>query len=141
MILQSYDFVVLNREFGCTIQMGGSDQWGNITAGIDLMRRMEGEQAHAITYPLVTKSDGTKFGKSSGGAIWLDAGMTSPFSFYQFWKNTADADVLKYLKIFTFLASDRVEALAASHEQDPGKRAAQVALAQEMTRLVHGSGA
>ena len=138
MILQSYDFVVLNREFGCTIQMGGSDQWGNITAGIDLMRRMEGEQAHAITYPLVTKSDGTKFGKSSGGAIWLDAGMTSPFSFYQFWKNTADADVLKYLKIFTFLASDRVETLAASHGQDPGKREAQIALAQEMTRLVHG---
>ena len=120
------------------IQMGGSDQWGNITAGIDLVRRMEGKQAYAITYPLVTKADGTKFGKSSGGAIWLNAEMTSPFSFYQFWINTADSDVMNYLKIFTFLARNELGALEASHESDPGQRTAQVALAQEMTRLVHG---
>ena len=138
MILQSYDFVVLNREYDCSIQMGGSDQWGNITAGIDLVRRMESKQAYAITYPLVTKSDGTKFGKSSGGAIWLSPDMTSPFSFYQFWINTADSDVMNYLKIFTFLGTGDLAKLAASHESEPGLRTAQVALAQEMTRLVHG---
>ena len=138
MILQSYDFVVLNREFDCSIQMGGSDQWGNMTAGIDLVRRMESKQTYAITYPLVTKSDGTKFGKSSGGAIWLDPEMTSPFSFYQFWINTADSDVMSYLKIFTFFTKDELEGLLASHESDPGRRTAQVALAQVMTRLVHG---
>ena len=106
MILQSYDFVVLNRQYDCTIQMGGSDQWGNITAGIDLVRRMESKQAYAITYPLVTKSDGTKFGKSAGGAIWLNPEMTSPFSFYQFWINAADSEVINYLKIFTFLSEN-----------------------------------
>jgi len=138
MILQSYDFVVLSREYGCTIQMGGSDQWGNITSGIDLVRRMESKQVYGLTYPLVTKSDGTKFGKSSGGAIWLNPVMTSPYSFYQFWINTADSDVMDYLKIFTFLASEELAALAESHESDPGRRAAQIALAQEITRLVHG---
>jgi len=138
MILQSYDFVVLNRDYDCTIQMGGSDQWGNITAGIDLVRRMESKQAYAITYPLVTKSDGTKFGKSSGGAIWLNPEMTSPFSFYQFWINTADSDVMNYLRIFTFLTHDDLAGIAASHESDPGRRTAQVALAQAMTELVHG---
>jgi tyrosyl-tRNA synthetase len=138
MVLQSYDFVVLNRDYDCTIQMGGSDQWGNITAGIDLVRRMESKQAYAITYPLVTRSDGTKFGKSSGGAIWLDPEMTSPFSFYQFWVNTADSDVINYLKIFTFFASDELAGISSAHESDPGQRAAQVALAQSMTRLVHG---
>lgn len=138
MILQSYDYVVLNRKYGCTVQMGGSDQWGNITAGIDLIRRMEGNQAHAITYPLVTKSDGTKFGKSSGGAIWLDAERTSPFSFYQFWLNAADDDVVKYLKLFTFLDAETLVSLEASHKQDPGSRNAHRALAQEMTRIVHG---
>ena len=138
MVLQSYDFVVLNRDYDCTIQMGGSDQWGNITAGIDLVRRMESKQAYAITYPLVTKSDGTKFGKSSGGAIWLNPEMTSPFSFYQFWVNTADTDVMKYLKIFTFFARDELAALSAAHESDPSQRAAQIGLAQAMTRLVHG---
>jgi len=138
MVLQSYDFVVLNRDYDCTIQMGGSDQWGNITAGIDLVRKMESKQAYAITYPLVTKSDGTKFGKSSGGAIWLNPEMTSTFSFYQFWINTADTDVMSYLKIFTFFAIDDLAALSTAHESDPGQRAAQVALAQAMTRLVHG---
>jgi tyrosyl-tRNA synthetase len=138
MVLQSYDFVVLNRDYDCTIQMGGSDQWGNITAGIDLVRRMESKQAYAITYPLVTKSDGTKFGKSSGGAIWLNPEMTSPFSFYQFWINTADSDVINYLKIFTFFASDELAGILVSHEFDPGQRTAQVALAQAMTQLVHG---
>jgi len=138
MILQSYDFVVLNRQYGCTIQMGGSDQWGNITAGIDLVRRMESKQAYAITYPLVTKADGTKFGKSSSGAIWLNPEMTSPFSFYQFWINAADSEVINYLKIFTFLSESELSALAKSHDSDPGQRTAQVALAREITRLVHG---
>ena len=138
MILQSYDFVVLNRQYDCTIQMGGSDQWGNITAGIDLVRRMESKQAYAITYPLVTKSDGTKFGKSSGGAIWLNPEMTSPFSFYQFWINAADSEVINYLKVFTFLSEIELGVLAKSHDSDPGQRTAQVALAGEITRLVHG---
>jgi len=138
MILQSYDFVVLNRQYGCTIQMGGSDQWGNITAGIDLVRRMESQQAYAITYPLVTKADGTKFGKSSSGAIWLNPEMTSPFSFYQFWINAADSEVINYLKIFTFLSESELSALAKSHDSDPGQRTAQIALAREITRLVHG---
>ncbi len=137
MILQSYDYAILNRDYDCTVQMGGSDQWGNITAGIDLIRRMGGGQSYAITYPLITKSDGTKFGKSSGGAIWLDPQMTSPFSFYQFWRNTADADVMKYLSIFTFLSDEKLAALAASNQEDPGRREAQIALAQEVTRLVH----
>lgn len=137
MVLQSYDYVVLNREYDCTIQMGGSDQWGNITAGIDLIRRMEGNQAHALTYPLVTRSDGTKFGKSSGGAIWLDANRTSPFSFYQFWRNTNDDDVIHYLKIFTFLDDDQLKSLETAHAEDPGRREAHTRLAQEMTRLVH----
>lgn len=138
MILQSYDYVVLNREHDCTIQMGGSDQWGNITAGMDLIRRMEGRQAHAITYPLVTKSDGTKFGKSSGGAIWLDPERTSPFSFYQFWLNSNDDDVIRYLKMFTFLDGGRLAGLETAHTEDPGQRQAHRALAEEMTRLVHG---
>ena len=138
MILQSYDFVVLNRNYDCTIQMGGSDQWGNITAGIDLIRRMEGNQAHAITYPLVTKADGTKFGKSSGGAIWLDGNQTSPFSFYQFWRNSSDADVVNYLKIFTFLGDNELKSLEAAHAEDPGRREAHTALGREMTKLVHG---
>lgn len=138
MILQAYDFAVLNRDYNCSIQMGGSDQWGNITAGIDLIRRMGGEQAYAITYPLITKSDGTKFGKSSGGAIWLSPEMTSPFSFYQFWMNTDDADVLKYLRIFSFLEEAEQQALAESHESDPGRRGAHRALAYEATKLVHG---
>lgn len=138
MILQSYDYAILNRDYDCTIQMGGSDQWGNITSGIDLVRRMNGEQAHAITYPLITNSDGTKFGKSMGNAVWIDAAKTSPYSFYQFWRNSADADVVQYLKIFTFLSESILADLAESHESDPGQRQAHVGLAREVTRLVHG---
>jgi tyrosyl-tRNA synthetase len=138
MILQSYDYAVLNREYDCTIQMGGSDQWGNITSGIDLVRRLNSQQAHAITYPLITNSDGTKFGKSMGNAVWIDAAKTSPYSFYQFWRNAADADVMHYLRIFTFLNQAELDALAAAHEADPGRREAHVALAREVTKLVHG---
>jgi tyrosyl-tRNA synthetase len=138
MILQSYDYAVLNRDYDCTIQMGGSDQWGNITSGIDLVRRLNGQQAHAITYPLITNADGTKFGKSMGNAVWIDSAKTSPYSFYQFWRNCADADVLQYLRIFTFLDADALAELEVSHQSDPGQRQAHVALAQEVTRLVHG---
>ncbi|MFT7219239.1 MAG: tyrosyl-tRNA synthetase [Candidatus Azotimanducaceae bacterium] len=138
MVLQSYDFAVLSREYDCSIQMGGSDQWGNITAGIDLIHRMLSKQSYGVTYPLITKSDGTKFGKSSGGAIWLDASMTSPFSFYQFWFNTTDDDVVRYLKIFTFLEKLDMNELDTAHRADPGRRLAQQRLSREMTRLVHG---
>lgn len=137
-ILQSYDFVVLNRRYDCTVQMGGSDQWGNITSGMDLIRRMEGRHAHAITYPLITTSDGTKFGKSMGNAVWLDPAKTSPYRFYQFWRNVNDGDVIAWLKIFTFLDIDEILKLEAAHNQDPGMHAAHIALAQEVTRLVHG---
>lgn len=137
-ILQAYDFVVLNRRYDCSIQMGGSDQWGNITSGIDLIRKMEGNHAHAITYPLVTTSDGTKFGKSMGNAIWLDADKTSPYSFYQFWRNAHDDDVVPWLKIFTFIDADEMRRLEAAHQQDPGMRVAHIALARAVTRLVHG---
>ena len=139
MILQSYDYVVLNRRHDCSIQMGGSDQWGNITSGMDLVRRMNSCQAYAITYPLITNSDGTKFGKSMGNAIWIDAEKTSPYSFYQFWRNCADADVVNYLKIFTFLDENALDELEAAHEQDPGMRSAHITLAREVTKLVHGS--
>ncbi len=138
MVLQSYDFVVLNRRYDCSIQMGGSDQWGNIVGGMDLIRRMEGKQAFAITYPLITRSDGTKFGKSVGHAVWLDARKTSPYSFYQFWRNSADDDVMQYLKIFTFLAAEELQRLQNAHHQDPGMRTAHITLAREVTRLVHG---
>ncbi len=137
-LLQSYDYVILNQQHDCTIQMGGSVQWGNITSGIQLVRKMSGEQAYAITYPLITNSDGTKFGKSMGNAVWIDAEKTSPYSFYQFWRNCADDDVANYIKIFTFLDSDEIEKLVAAHEEDPGSRTAHVALAREVTRLVHG---
>ncbi len=138
MILQSYDFVVLNRQYGCPIQMGGSDQWGNITSGMDLIRRMEGKQAFAITYPLITKADGTKFGKSVGDSVWLDGEKTSPFSFYQFWRNCGDENVMRFLKIFTFLDQTELGRLQKEHDEDPGKRTAHIFLAQEVTRLVHG---
>ena len=138
MILQSYDFVVLNKRYDCTIQMGGSDQWGNITSGMDLIRRMNSRQAYAITYPLITNSDGTKFGKSMGNAVWLDQHKTSPYSFYQFWRNCADADVIHYLKIFTFLDNAELARLAAAHAQDPGQQLAHKALAAAVTQLVHG---
>lgn len=137
-ILQSWDFVVLNREYGCTIQMGGSDQWGNITSGIDLVRRMQGEQAYAITYPLITNADGTKMGKSTGGVPWLDPAKTSPYRFYQFWRNVQDDDAIRFLKIFTFLGSEEITELEAAHKDDPGRREAHIALARELTRMVHG---
>ncbi len=137
-ILQAYDFLVLYREHGCTVQIGGSDQWGNITAGIDLIRRLTGGQAFGLTLPLVTRSDGTKFGKTEAGTVWLDAAKTSPYELYQFWLNTPDADVVTYLKFFTFLSLARIEALADATARHPERREAQRALAEEVTRLVHG---
>ncbi len=138
MVLQSYDFAVLHQDHQCTIQMGGSDQWGNITSGIDLIRRMQGGQAHAITYPLVTKADGTKFGKSADGAVWLDPEKTSPYKFYQFWMNTADADVIRFIKIFTFLSYEQILAIAEDHQAYPESRRAHQQLADAITLLVHG---
>ena len=138
MVLQALDFSVLHEHYDCTIQMGGSDQWGNITSGIDLIRRMHSEQAHAITYPLITKSDGTKFGKSAEGAVWLDPLKTSPYRFYQFWVNCADDDVMRFLKIFTFLTIEAIDKLADEQLQKPHERRAHKRLAQEVTQLVHG---
>jgi tyrosyl-tRNA synthetase len=138
MVLQSYDYVVLNQRYGCTIQIGGSDQWGNITSGMDLIRRSEGQQAYAMTFPLITKSDGSKFGKSEEGTVWLDEKKTSPYTFYQFWFNCADEDVLPYIKIFTFFDDEEMQKLLAAHGQDAGMRIAQIALAKSVTRLVHG---
>lgn len=138
MILQSYDFFRLNKDHGVTLQIGGSDQWGNITAGLDLIRRMEGEESFGLTVPLVTKSDGKKFGKTESGAVWLDRNKTTPYQFYQFWINTDDADVIKFLKYFTFLSRERIEELEAELQQAPEKRVAQRELAREVTRLVHG---
>lgn len=137
MLLQSYDFLHLFRTQNCVLQTGGSDQWGNITAGSDLIRR-EGGKAHGLVYPLITKADGTKFGKTAAGAVWLAADRTSPYKFYQFWVNTDDRDVLNYLRIFTWLAQDEVNALAETHQAAPHERAAHTRLAREMTRLVHG---
>ena len=142
-ILQAIDFKHLYEKYNCKIQLGGSDQWGNITTGLDLIRKTQGEgaKAYGLTIPLVTKSDGTKFGKTEGGAVWLDAEKTTPYEFYQFWINTADQDVVNYLKIFTFLSKEEIEALEASVETEPHLRKAQKALAEEMTRLVHGQDA
>ncbi len=137
-LLQSYDFVELARGHQCTLQIGGSDQWGNITAGMDLVRRMLGRQVHGLTLPLVTKADGTKFGKTESGTIWLDAGRTSPYSFFQFWMNTADEDVVRFLGLFTLLSMDEIGALAAALAASPERREAQRTLAREVTRLVHG---
>ena len=138
MLLQAMDFLELARREDCLIQIGGSDQWGNIVSGIDLVRRHLGKEAFALTMPLVTKSDGTKFGKSASGAIWLDANKTSPYSFYQFWLNTADADVESFLKLFTFLAEDEVADLALATAEHPELREGQRRLAREVTELVHG---
>jgi len=137
-LLQSYDFLELHRSEGCTVQMGGSDQWGNITAGIDLVRRMDGARAYGVVFPLITQASGAKFGKTEEGAVWLDAEMTSPFRFYQYWINVDDADVVKYLKFFTLLTQDRIEELAAEVESAPQARAAQRALAEDVTRRLHG---
>ncbi|MDZ5472539.1 tyrosine--tRNA ligase [Bacillus sp. 31A1R] len=139
-ILQAMDFVHLFEKHNCRMQIGGSDQWGNITTGLELIRKMmpEGSKAFGVTIPLVTKADGTKFGKTESGAIWLDAEKTSPYEFYQFWINTADADVIKYLKFFTFLSKEEIEALEVAVQEEPHLRKAQKALAEEMTRLIHG---
>ncbi|WP_028400783.1 tyrosine--tRNA ligase [Ectobacillus panaciterrae] len=140
MILQSYDFLNLYQTYGCKLQVGGSDQWGNITAGMELIRKSEEDaKAFGLTVPLVTKADGTKFGKTEGGAIWLDPEKTTPYEFYQFWINTDDRDVLKYLKFFTFLSHEEITELEKQTLEAPEKRAAQKALAEEMTKLVHGA--
>jgi tyrosyl-tRNA synthetase len=138
MLLQSYDFAELNKRHGCTIQIGGSDQWGNITGGTELTRRMNGNQAFGVTLPLVTKSDGTKFGKTESGTIWLDAKKTSQYAFYQFWLNTADADVYKFLSYFTFLSPERVAEIEAVDQKTQGRPQGQAILAIEVTKLVHG---
>jgi tyrosyl-tRNA synthetase len=141
MLLQSYDFLALYDRMGCKVQLGGSDQWGNIVSGADLIRRMRGGQAYGVTMPLVTKADGTKFGKSEAGNVWLDAGLTTPYEFYQFWLNTQDADVGKYLKFFTFLDLAHIAHLEGEAARAPQERAAQRALAAEVTSLVHGADA
>ena len=139
MILQSLDFLKLYQNEQCRLQIGGSDQWGNITAGLELIRKTEGDaKAFGLTVPLVTKADGTKFGKTESGAIWLDREKTSPYEFYQFWINTDDRDVIKYLKYFTFLSKEEIEELEKQLQKAPEQRAAQKALAEEMTKLVHG---
>lgn len=137
-LLQSYDFLQLYRREGCTVQMGGSDQWGNITTGIDLVRRMAGARAFGVTYPLVTNSSGAKFGKSEAGNVWLDPELTSPFRFYQYWINVKDADAVRYLKFFTLLGHDEIAGLADAVEREPYRRAAQRALAEDVTRRLHG---
>ena len=138
LLLQSYDFVMLYDRFGCTLQMGGSDQWGNITAGIDLTRKLRGVKVHGLVLPLVTTATGTKFGKTEAGAVWLDASLTKPFEFYQFWIQTDDRDAVKYLKFFTFLPEARIRELEEASARAPEKREAQRELAREVTRVVHG---
>jgi len=137
-LLQSYDYVELARRHDCSLQIGGSDQWGNITAGMDLVRRMLGRHVHALTLPLVTKADGSKFGKTESGTVWLDPQRTSPYSFYQFWINTADEDVGRFLRLFTFLGQAEIDALDVALVEAPEQREAQRALARAVTRLVHG---
>ncbi|MGJ9404638.1 tyrosine--tRNA ligase [Arthrobacter sp. KK5.5] len=138
-ILQGMDYLQLHREYGCVLQTGGSDQWGNLTSGTDLIRKVEGTSVHAYGTPLITNSDGTKFGKSEGNAIWLDAGMCSPYAFYQFWLNTADADVVNRLKVFTFMTREEIEALGHQVAERPFAREGQRALAYTVTSMVHGT--
>jgi len=138
-VLQSYDYLELFRRNNCTLQLGGSDQWGNIVAGLDLIRRVEQGSAHALTVPLLAKADGTKFGKTAGGSVWLDPEMTSPYAFFQFWLNTEDKDVINFLKVFSFLSHAEIEALEVGHTANPGLREAHRALARELTTLVHGA--
>ena len=137
-LLQGYDFAELNKRHGAVLEIGGSDQWGNITAGIDLTRRLHQKQVFGLTLPLVTKSDGTKFGKTEGGAVWLNAKKTSPYQFYQFWLKVTDADVYKFLKYFTFLSIEAIDAIEAKDKASGTKPEAQRILAEEMTRLIHG---
>jgi len=138
-VLQSYDYLELFKRHACTLQLGGSDQWGNIVAGLDLIRRVEGGSGHALTVPLLTKSDGSKFGKTAGGSVWLDPEMTSPYAFFQFWLNSEDKDVINFLKVFSFLSHDEINELEKSHNENPGLREAHRALARELTTLLHGA--
>ncbi len=138
MILQSYDFAELNKRYGCGLQLGGSDQWGNITSGIDLTRRLRGEQVYGLTMPLITRADGTKFGKTEAGTIWLDPARTSPYAFYQYWLSIADEEVYSFLKYFTFLEVAEIDALRRADAERDGRPEAQGVLACEVTRLVHG---
>ncbi|MDD9889153.1 MAG: tyrosine--tRNA ligase [Gammaproteobacteria bacterium] len=140
MLLQSYDFAELNKRYNCTVQVGGSDQWGNITGGIDLTRRLYQNQVYGVTTPLVTKSDGSKFGKTETGTVWISSHMTSPYALYQFWLNVADADVYKYLKFFTFLPVDEIEEIERSDKAAQARPEAQGILAREVTELLHGKG-
>jgi len=139
LLLQAYDFLVLNERYGCSMQMGGSDQWGNITAGLDLIRKVRGARAHGLVLPLVTTAAGTKFGKTEAGAVWLDPSLTSPYEFYQFWLNVDDRDAVRYLKYFTFLDAQAVSELERASDAEPEKRHSQRELAREATRLVHGA--
>lgn len=138
-LLQGYDFLHLYRNLDCRLQMGGSDQWGNITTGTELIRRKEGGKAYAITCPLIKKADGSKFGKTEGGNVWLDKSRTSPYKFYQFWLNTSDEDALSYIKIFTFLSKEEIDSIIAQHQEAPHQRLLQKTIADEVTTLVHGA--
>ena len=137
-LLQGFDYLTLYRTKGCRLQMGGSDQWGNITTGTELIRRMEGGEAYALTCPLITKADGTKFGKTEGGNVWLDAERTSPYKFYQFWLNCSDEDTTRYIRIFTLLGKEEIESLERQHAEAPERRVLQKALAEDITVRVHG---
>ncbi len=138
-ILQGMDYLELNRRYGCALQTGGSDQWGNLTAGTDLIRKADGKSAHALATPLIVKADGTKFGKTESGTIWLDPELTTPYAFYQFWLNADDRDVPKFLRIFSFRSKDEIEELERETTERPAARLAQRALAEELTTLVHGA--
>ncbi|WP_438402771.1 tyrosine--tRNA ligase [Aeromonas veronii] len=140
-LLQSYDFAVLHQRLGCTLQIGGNDQWGNITSGMDLTRRLHQAQVHGMTLPLITKADGTKFGKTEGGAVWLDPALTSPYAFYQFWLGTADEDVYRFLRYYSFVPLSEIDALEAEDAKRQGRKQAQQVLANELTELVHGKAA
>jgi len=140
-LLQGMDFLELYRRYGCTLQTGGSDQWGNLTSGTELTRKAEGVSVHALATPLITKADGTKFGKTESGTVWLDPELTSPYAFYQFWLNQSDADVVGYLKVFTFLSREEIARLETAVAEQPFKRESQRTLAREVTSLVHGMAA
>lgn len=140
-LLQSYDFAVLHQRLGCTLQIGGNDQWGNITSGMDLTRRLHQAQVHGMTLPLITKADGTKFGKTEGGAVWLDPALTSPYAFYQFWLGTADEDVYRFLRYYSFMSLSEIDELEVEDAQRQGRKQAQQVLANELTELVHGKAA
>ncbi|MFB0767083.1 tyrosine--tRNA ligase [bacterium 19CA06SA08-2] len=140
-LLQSYDFAVLHQRLGCTLQIGGNDQWGNITSGMDLTRRLHQAQVYGMTLPLITKADGTKFGKTEGGAVWLDPALTSPYAFYQFWLGTADEDVYRFLRYYSFMSLTEIAELEAEDAKRQGRKQAQQVLANELTELVHGKAA